>query len=115
MGLVSRAGAMDVPAVLAAIGGGAGEPSVLVRLFLMAADPVTGEPRLVSTFVKRLAMASAVLGPGGDVTLDIAGERRVFTPASVVWDEAHRVCIVEIAWVVPDEVAAVRADRARPS
>lgn len=93
---------MDVAAVLHALGGVPGEPAVLLRLLLVAADEATGEPRVVSRFVKKLPMLPSVVGPGVDVAIDILGERRVFTPTDVVWDEVHRVCILEVAWVVDD-------------
>jgi hypothetical protein len=99
---VSWGEAMDVPAVLEALGRQPGEALVLLRLFLLAADEVTGEPQHVSTFVKTLAMPPAMVGPDVSVALDILGERRVFKPSGVVWDEAHRVCILEITWVVAD-------------
>jgi hypothetical protein len=96
---------MDVAAVVEALGAAPGEACVLLRLFLMAADQATGDQQLVSTFVKKLAMPPAMVGPDVKVALDLLGERRVFKPSCVVWDEAHRVCILEITWVVPDHVA----------
>ena len=96
---------LDVAAVRAALGGEPGEPFVLLRLFLMAAVQVTGEQQLVSTFVKKLAMPPAMVGPGVHVALQLLGERRVFKPTCVVWDEVHRVCILEITWVVADHTA----------
>jgi hypothetical protein len=103
---VSWGAAMDVPTVLDALGGN--EPDggfVLLRLILVAADQVTGEQRVVSSFVKKLAMPPTLLGPEVSLALEILGERQVFTPSSVVWDETHRVCILEITWVVADHTA----------
>jgi hypothetical protein len=91
---------MDVAAVVEALGAEPGEACVLLRLFLMAADQATGEQQLVSTFVKKLAMPPAMVGPDVTIALDLLGERRVFKPSCVVWDEVHRVCILEITWVV---------------
>jgi len=36
------------------------------------------------------------------------GERRVFKPTQVTWDDTRGVCIVEIVWLVAD--AATYAD-----
>jgi hypothetical protein len=101
--------AMDVPAVLEALGHQPGEALVLLRLFLLAADQVTGEQQIVSTFVKTLEMPPSMVGPEVSVALEILGERRVFKPSCVVWDEAHRVCILEIAWVVADHTTVAGA------
>lgn len=105
---------MDVPAVLDALG--VAEPdeiAVLLRLLLMAADQVTGEQTLVSSFVKRIAMPPAMIGPEVEVALELLGERRVFKPTCVVWDETHRVCILEIMWVVADHTSVV--EEAQPA
>jgi hypothetical protein len=93
---------MDVPAVLEALGVAELDEPVLLRLLLMAADQVTGEQTLVSSFVKRIAMPPAMVGPDVEVALELLGERRVFKPTRVVWDDTHRLCILEIVWVVAD-------------
>ena len=94
---------MDVAAVLDALGGeSSGDAAVVVRLVLMAADRVTGEQTFVSSFVKRMSMRPASIGSDMTIALDLAGERRVFTPSAVVWDETHRVYILEVVWVVDD-------------
>ena len=86
------------------------EPAVVLRLCLMAADEESGEPKLVSSLVRRIAMPPVLVSPDINIALQIQGERRVFKPRHVTWDETHRVCIVEIAWLVadasvPDELA----------
>jgi hypothetical protein len=99
---------MDVAAVLEALGDRPpDEPAVLVRLFLMVDDGETGEPTHVSTFVRRIAMPPSMVTPDVEVALDVGGERHVFTPERVVWDETHRVCILEVIWVVSDEPTPV--------
>jgi hypothetical protein len=96
---------MDVGAVLDALGDGEPEDAaVVVRLVLMAADQVTGEQEYVSSFVKRISMPPALVGPEMKIALEILGERHVFTPSAVVWDETHRVYILEVVWVVADHV-----------
>ena len=79
----------------------AAEPAVLVRLVLFAADEVTGEESLVGSFLKPIPRPPD-LAPGMTLTLEIFGEPRVFHPADIVWDEAHRLCIVEVAWMVSE-------------
>jgi hypothetical protein len=97
---------MDVAAVMDALGASApGDAAVLLRLVLMAADQVTGEQTHVSSFVKKLSMPPALVGPEVEIALEILGERRVFKPTAVVWDETHRVCILEIVWVVADHAS----------
>jgi hypothetical protein len=78
------------------------EPAVVLRLCLMAADEATGEPRMVSSFLRRISMPPVLASPSVDIALEIQGQRRVFTPSQVIWDETHRVCIVEVAWLVAD-------------
>lgn len=80
---------------------GAAEPAVLVRLVLYAADEVTGEESLVGSFLKPIPMPPD-LSPGMTLTLEIFGERRVFRPTDIVWDETQRLCIVEVAWLVSE-------------
>ena len=100
---------MNVPAVLEALGHEPGDWSVVLRLCLMAADQVTGEQRPVGSFVKKIAMPAATIGPDVSVALHLLGERRVFRPTRVVWDEAHQVCILEISWVVADHTSLAEA------
>jgi hypothetical protein len=92
---------MDVAAILAALGGErSADPVVLLRLFLMAVDDATGDQRLVGSFVRRLAMPVALVGAGMRIALELRGERHVFTPSSVTWDDMHRACIIEVVWTV---------------
>jgi hypothetical protein len=103
---------MDVPAVLDALGDDdSGEAAVVVRLVLMAADRVTGEQEYVSSFVKRISMPATLVGPEMTVALDILGERHVFKPSAVAWDEAHRVYILEVVWVVADQLFVPQGER----
>jgi hypothetical protein len=68
----------------------------------MATDDATGQPRLVSSFLRRSAMPPMLANPNVDIALELQGERRVFKPTHVTWDEAHRVCIVEVEWLVAE-------------
>ena len=96
---------MDVATLVGALGGGlAGESEVVVRLVLMAADQVTGEQTRVSSFVKKVAMAPALVGRDAQIAVEILGERHLLTPSAVIWDETHRVYILEVVWVVDDLV-----------
>ena len=88
------------------------EPAVVLRLCLMAADEATGEPRLVSSFLRRITMPPVLASPAVDIALEIQGERRVLRPSNVIWDEAHRVCIVEVAWLVADTCVADELENA---
>ena len=85
----------------------AAEPAVLVRLVLLAADEATGEESVVGSFLKRIPTPSD-LAPGMTLALDIFGERHIFHPTDIVWDEACQVCIVEVAWMASE--AARRLD-----
>lgn len=82
------------------------EPAVVLRLCLVAADEETGEPRVMSSLLRRISMPPVLAGHGVDIALEIQGERRVLSPSQVIWDETHRVCIVEVAWLVADTGAA---------
>jgi hypothetical protein len=84
------------------------EPGVVLRLCLMAPDEVTGEPKLISSFLKRSSMPLALASPNVSIAIEVHGERRVFKPSQVTWDDARGVCIVEIEWLVAD--AASHAD-----
>ncbi len=68
----------------------------------MVPDEASGEPKLVSSFLKRISMPLALASPHVDIAVVVQGERRVFTPTRVTWDEARGECIVEIAWLVAD-------------
>jgi hypothetical protein len=88
------------------------EPAVILRLCLMAADETTGEPRLVSSFMRRTSMPPVLASPNVGIALELQGERRVFTPKHVIWDETHGVCIVEVEWLVADANAAEEIEEA---
>ena len=98
---------MDLSSVLEALGEDRpDEPAVIVRLRLMAADAATGEPRLVASFVRRTSMPPGLAGLDLGIALQLQGERRVCKPTLVIWDETHRVCIVEVEWLVADASVA---------
>jgi hypothetical protein len=104
---------MDLSSVLESLGeGNPDEPAVIVRLRLMAADEATGEPRLVSSFVRRTSMPAMLASPDIGIALELQGERRVFKPTHVTWDETHRVCIVEVEWLVADPNVAEEIEAA---
>lgn len=106
---------MDFPSALASLGEDyPDEPAVILRLCLMAADEHTGQPRLVSSFVRRSSMPPTLASPDVDIALELQGERRVFKPTHVTWDETHRVCIVEVEWVVADAAIAEELEEAAP-
>jgi len=86
----------------------ADEPGVMLRLCLMAPDEATGEPKLISSLLKRSSMPLALASPNVNIAIEVHGERRVFKPTQVTWDDARGVCIVEIEWLVAD--AASHAD-----
>ena len=90
------------------------EPAVVLRLCLMAADEATGEPRLVSSFLRRISMPPVLAGPSVDIALELQGERRVLRPSQVLWDETHRVCIVEVDWLVAAPCIADEIENAEP-
>jgi hypothetical protein len=83
------------------IGQGAGESTVLVRLILLACDDATGEERIVGSLLKSIPMPPR-LAPGMTLALDIFGERRLFHPTDILWDDARRVRIVEVEWRASD-------------
>jgi hypothetical protein len=104
---------MDVSSVIEALGEERpGEPAVILRLRLMAADEATGEPRLVSSFVRRTSMPPVLANPDIGIALQLQGVRRVFKPTHVTWDETHRVCIVEVEWLIADPNAAEEIEEA---
>jgi hypothetical protein len=104
---------MDFASELASLGGDrSDEPAVILRLSLMAADDATGEPRLVSSFLRRSSMPPMLANPNVDIALELQGERRVFKPKHVTWDEANRVCIVEVEWLVAEAGQAEEIEEA---
>ena len=104
---------MDIASVLESLGEGRpDEPAVILRLRLMAADEATGEPRLVSSFVRRTSMPPVLASPDIGIALQLQGQRRVFKPTHVTWDETHRVCIVEVEWLVADASVAEELEEA---
>jgi hypothetical protein len=104
---------LDVSSALEALGEGRlDEPAVILRLHLMAADEVTGEPRLVSSFVRRTSMPPVLATLDTGIALELQGQRRVFKPTRITWDETHRVCIVEVEWLVSDTGVAEEIEEA---
>jgi hypothetical protein len=93
---------MDLASALASFDRGGPEPTVILRLCLMAADEATGELRLLTSFLRRSAMPPMLANPNVDIALEFQGERRVFKPKQVTWDEASRVCVVEVEWLVAE-------------
>jgi len=83
------------------------EPVVVVRLLLLAKDEVTGEELLVGSFLRTISMPPDLADPGVQIALEVLGERRLFTPTDISWDEAHQVCIVEVEWTVADAAGIV--------
>jgi len=104
---------MNLSSVLESLGEGRpDEPAVILRLRLMAADKATGEPRLLSSFVRRTSMPPVLASPDVGIALHLQGQRRVFKPTHVTWDETHRVCIVEVEWLVADASVAEEIEEA---
>jgi hypothetical protein len=89
------------------------EPAVVVRLSLMAADEASGLPKRVSSLMRRISMPPMLASPHVEIALEIQGERRVFRPTHVTWDETCRVCIVEVEWLVA-ESGAEAVEHAEP-
>ena len=105
---LSRRGAVEIPAVLEAPGERApDEPAVIVRLLLLARDEVTGEKLLVGSFLRQMSMPPDLIRPGIDIALELFGERRVFKPAGIIWDEPNHVCVVEVEWMIADRPSIV--------
>jgi hypothetical protein len=91
------------------------EPEVVLRLCLMAPDEASGEPKFISSFLRRTSMPLALASPNVNVAVEIHGERRVFKPTQVTWDDARGVCIVEIVWLLADAASYADAlDEAEP-
>jgi hypothetical protein len=88
------------------------EPAVVLRLSLLAADEATGQPRLVSSFVRRSSMPPVLASANVDIVMELQGKRRVFKPTHVTWDETHRVCIVDVEWLVADVSVAEELEEA---
>jgi hypothetical protein len=104
---------MDFPSALHSLGEGRpDEPAVILRLSLMAADDVTGQPRLVTSLVRRSAMPAVLANPNVEIAMELQGERRVFKPTHVTWDETHRVCIVDVEWLVAGDSVAEELEEA---
>ena len=81
----------------------------------MAPDEASGEPKFVSSFLKRTSMPLALASPDVNIAIEVQGERRVFKPTQVTWDDARGVCIVEIEWLVADAATYAEAvDEAEP-
>jgi hypothetical protein len=85
------------------------ESGVVLRLCLMAPDEESGEPRFISSFLRRTSMPVALASPDVNIAVEIQGERRVFKPTQVTWDDARGICIVEIVWLVADAASPVDA------
>jgi hypothetical protein len=106
---------MDLSSVLDLLGDGRrDEPAVVVRLCLLAADEASGQPKRVSSFLRKISMPPVLASRHVKIALEVQGERRVFKPVDVTWDEAHRVCIIEVAWLVADERIAEEIEEAEP-
>jgi hypothetical protein len=104
---------MDFSSILESVGEGRpGEPAVILRLCLMAADEATGEPRMVSSFMRRSSMPPVLASPHVGIALELYGERRVFKPTQITWDETYRVCIVDVEWLVADASASEEVEEA---
>ena len=104
---------MDFSSLLESLGkDNPGEPAVILRLSLLAADEATGEPRLVSSFVRRSAMPPVLASPNVGIALQLQGERRICKPAHVTWDETYRVCIVEVEWFIANDAEAEEIEEA---
>ncbi|HUF47654.1 MAG TPA: hypothetical protein VMM93_07545 [Vicinamibacterales bacterium] len=85
------------------------EPRVVLRLCLMAPDEASGEPKFISSFLKPTAMPLSLASPDVNIAIEVQGERRVFKPTQVTWDDARGVCIVEIVWLVADVASYAEA------
>jgi|SRR5687767_2453343 hypothetical protein len=104
---------MDLSSALEALGESRpGEPAVILRLCLIAADEVTGEARVVSSFVRRTSMPPVLASRDVGIALELQGQRRVCKPSHVTWDERHGVCIVEVEWLVSDAAVAEEVEEA---
>lgn len=77
-------------------------PEVMLRLRLMAPDEASGEPKCISSFLRKTSMPLALASRNVNIAVEVQGERRVFTPTQVTWDEVRGVCIVEIVWLLAD-------------
>jgi hypothetical protein len=94
---------------------GSDQPEVVLRLRLMAPDEVGGEPKFISSFLKRTSMPAALASPDVSIAVEVQGERRLLKPTQVTWDEARGVCIVEIVWLVAEVASyAEAAEEAEP-
>jgi hypothetical protein len=82
------------------------DAEVVLRLSLMAPDDESGEPTFISSFLRPTSMPLALASRDVNIAVDIHGERRVFRPTQVTWDDARGVCIVDIVWLVADTGSA---------
>jgi hypothetical protein len=104
---------MDFSSVLESLGEDrSDEPAVILRLCLLTADEVTGEPKVVSSFVRRSSMPPMLANLNVGIALELQGERRVFKPTHVTWDETYQVCIVDVEWLVADQSLAEEIEEA---
>jgi hypothetical protein len=78
------------------------DSEVVLRLRLMALDEASGEPKCISSFLRKTSMPVALASRNVDIAVEVQGERRVFTPTQVTWDDVRGVCIVEIVWFLAD-------------
>jgi hypothetical protein len=104
---------MGLASALESLGGGrSDEPVVVLRLCIMTTDDATGQPRLVSSFLRRSSMPPMLANPSVNIALELQGERRVCKPTHVTWDEANNVCIVEVEWLVAEAGLAEEIEEA---
>lgn len=104
---------MDVASIVECLDGGRpGEAGVVLRLHLVDADEATGTHRVVSSFVRRSSMPVGLASPLVGVALELNGERRVCQPTQVTWDETHRLCIIEVEWLVASAHASREPEEA---
>ncbi|MEO5819537.1 MAG: hypothetical protein ABIT71_03465 [Vicinamibacteraceae bacterium] len=102
---------MEISSTLHALGEELSDgPAVILRLRLMVADEATGEPRLVTSFVRRTSMPPILANLDVGIALELQGQRRVLKPTLVTWDETRRVCVVEVEWLVSDASVALETE-----
>jgi len=56
----------------------ADESGVVLRLCLMVPDEATGEPKFISSFLRKTSMPVALASPDVNIAIEIQGERRAF-------------------------------------
>lgn len=107
-------GAIEGASVADGNGGCTGEaPAVMVRLLLLAPDPVTGRQQVVRSLLKPVAMSPELACPGMTIALEILGERRVFQAADILWDQERQTAIVEVEWTLAGAADAIERQSAR--